>query len=121
MCSKARFIPLTSKTDVGINTGFHVTSDLGAGIPRSQSGALRFFTTQALGIMLEDGVQEMYRRIRGGTRSALWSRVVGYVWVFLFLSWSTAAWQYPMLLIAKEEDSAFRLSAFRLLGSTGSP
>lgn len=51
--------------------------------------------------MLEDGVQETYRHIRGGERAALWSRVVGYVWVLAFLSWSTGVWQYPAVLIAK--------------------
>ena len=71
MCSKALYIPQTNKSNVEINTGFHVTSDLGASIPLSQSGAFLVFTTQALGIKLEDGVQEMYRRIRGVTRSAL--------------------------------------------------
>lgn len=89
---------------------------MGASISPSQSGALQFFTTQVLGVMLEDGVQEIYRRARGGTTPALWSRVVGYAWVLAFLCWSTAVWQYPALLIMKKEDVVFRLSAFRSLG-----
>lgn len=100
---------------------FHIVSDLGASISPSQSGAIQFFTTQVLGIMLEDGVQEIYRRIRRGTTTALWYRVVGYVWVLAFLSWSTAVWQYPALLITKKEDTVLRLSAFRSLGPPRNP
>ena len=100
---------------------FHIVSDLGASICPSQSGAIQFFTTQVLGIMLEDGVQEIYRRIRRGTTTALWYRVVGYVWVLAFLSWSTAVWQYPALLITKKEDTVLRLSAFRSLGPPRNP
>ena len=93
-----------------------MVTDLGASIPVSDSGALRFFTTQALGIMLEDGVQESFGRIRGGRKPGLWSRVVGYFWVLAFLSWSTAAWQYPASLITKREDVVLGLSALRSLG-----
>lgn len=94
---------------------FHIVSDLGASIPPSDSGAVRFFCTQALGIMIEDAAQELYRR--SGGRSGLLSRLIGYVWVLAFLSWSTAAWQYPALLITKKEDVVFGLSAIRSLGS----
>ena len=67
--------------------------------------------------MLEDGVQEIYRRIRGDAKPALWSKIAGYFWVLAFLSWSTAAWQYPLLLVAKKEEAGFRLGAFRSLGA----
>ena len=82
---------------------------------------MKFFTTQVLGIMLEDGAQEIHRRVRGGTTTALWSRIVGYVWVVAFLSWSTAVWQYPALLITKKEDIVFKPSAFRSLGPPRNP
>lgn len=87
---------------------------MGASIPLSESGALRCFCAQALGIMLEDGAQEVYRRFGG--KPGLLSRIVGYIWVLAFLSWSTAAWQYPATLVTKKEDVLFRLSAFRSLG-----
>ncbi|KAM0801166.1 membrane bound O-acyl transferase family-domain-containing protein [Usnea florida] len=99
-----------------VSSCFHLVGDL-ASIPSSQSGALRFFTAQACGIMLEDGVQEIYRRIRGGAKPALWSKIAGYFWVLAFLSWSTAAWQYPLLFVAKKEEAGFRLGAFRSLGA----
>lgn len=87
---------------------------MGASIPIHDSGALRFFLTQALGIMLEDGAQEIYRRL-GGKPDVL-SRIAGYLWVVAFLSWSTAVWQYPAILVTKKGDASFGLSSFRSLG-----
>lgn len=87
----------------------HVVSDIGMNLPPSQSGALRFFCTNAFGIILEDGVQELCRRLNGRKDSnGLWSRTLGYVWVVVFLSWSTACWQYPQMRIMKWEDRLFR-------------
>lgn len=60
--------------------------------------------------MLEDGVQAMYRSIRGLSRGfgkqqpPLWARLVGYVWVVLFLTWSTPAFTYPMSAAYKGEE-----------------
>ena len=62
--------------------------------------------------MVEDGVLELWRRygLRGGMRergkekeegkkgkeeTPGWARWLGYVWVLLFLSWSTPVWAYP--------------------------
>ena len=98
----------------------HVGTDVGAGVMPSQSGALRFFLTQAFGIMFEDAVQEVYRRTRGQQKFSkmqrFWAKAVGYVWVLLFLSWSTAAWQYPAMRVVKREENVFALSALRSLG-----
>lgn len=85
-------------------SGFlHAASDFGGGVPFTQSGALRFFCTQALGIMLEDGFQEIYRRVSGDQKSML-SKAVGYVWVFMWLCWSTPAWAYPIARSMERED-----------------
>ena len=94
-------------------------TDVGWGVMPSQSGALRFFCTQSLGIMIEDVVQEVNRRIRGqrnvSKSEAFWKEAVGYVWVLLFLSWSTAAWQYPAMMTMRREDNVFAMSALRSL------
>lgn len=68
--------------------------------------------------MLEDWVQEIYWYIRGDSRRASRSRVVGYVWVLAFLSWSTAAWQYPVLLIGKGA-CRFQVECFSFAGFAG--
>lgn len=93
----------------------HIASDIAMNVPLKQSGALHFFATNALGIMFEDGAQETYRRLSGGRVSdRLWSRFLGYVWVVVFLSWSTACWQYPQMRIKRWDD---RFLHFRVLGS----
>ncbi len=53
--------------------------------------------------MLEDGVQELYRRVFGDQQSAV-CRAVGYVWVLAFLSWSSPVWVYPVVRTMKRED-----------------
>lgn len=54
-----------------------------------------------LGIILEDGVQALYRRVTGRKRvdvTPLWARFVGYLWVLVFLLfWSSPAWHFPMV------------------------
>ena len=60
--------------------------------------------------MLEDGVQAMYRSVRGLSRGSgkqqppLWARLVGYAWVVVFLTWSTPAFTYPMSAAYKGEE-----------------
>lgn len=102
---------------------WHILTDLGSNLPPSQSGALRFFCTQALGIMLEDGAQEFYRRLaskRQSLKADILRKCVGYVWVLAFLSWSTACWQYPAIRIAKREDTVLGWSDLRSLGPPSS-
>ena len=65
------------------------------GIPRAEAGSLVLFLLQPLGIMLEDAIQTLTRRVPT-SRSLDWiRRVVGYVWVVVFLAWSTPKWFYP--------------------------
>jgi hypothetical protein len=92
----------------------HAAADLGGGVLTKQSGALRFFCTQALGIMLEDGVQEVYR-IFFGNRHGRFCKAIGYVWLFAFLSWSTPAWAYPVVRAMEREDMMLTFSALRPL------
>lgn len=81
----------------------HVVSDSGGSVPIAESGALSFFCAQALGIILEDGAQEVYRNIFGNKYSGV-CRAIGYFWVVTFLSWSTPVWVYPMVRSMKRED-----------------
>jgi hypothetical protein len=65
------------------------------------SQCVRFFLTQALGIMFEDRVQEAARRVRiwrgkpDGPQMKVLNRMVGWAWVVGFLGWSTPAIMYP--------------------------
>lgn len=78
----------------------HVGCDVGARIPLSESGAVSFFCSQALGIMIEDAVQEAYHRLFGsakGNSPQRWVRVVGYLWVSVYMSCTLPLWSFPYL------------------------
>ncbi|KAI1322174.1 membrane bound O-acyl transferase family-domain-containing protein [Xylariaceae sp. FL0255] len=72
----------------------HHTSDWAMGMGPTDAGSLKFFILQPLGIMVEDGVQELTRTwpMPGWVR-----KLIGYVWVFLFLIWSTPTWCFPQM------------------------
>ena len=97
----------------------HAFIDLASGIPWLSSGAIRFFCTQGLGIVLEDVVQAIYFLVFGrpppSTPPTLWSRCLGHVWLALFLSWSVPTWLYPMLYRTRSgmQDSALPFSPIR--------
>lgn len=96
---------------------FHGSSDIGAGIKWEENGAMRFFVTQALGIMVEDGVQAAFRariakRRRGQNESM--SVAVGYAWVVIWISWTSPAFFYPKM--SKQTGSEWdELMPFSLL------
>jgi hypothetical protein len=84
----------------------HFFADYAKGLSWEQSGSVRFFCTQALGIMIEDAVQTIYRSVSGekkdGQQVKVWKRVVGWVWVVVFLLfWSTPSWFFPGAIGAK--------------------
>ncbi|KAE8445948.1 hypothetical protein EG329_012727 [Mollisiaceae sp. DMI_Dod_QoI] len=93
-----------------VSGSLHTGSDFGGAIPFTQSGAFRFFCTQALGIILEDGIQEVYRRIFGD-RKRLLREAVGYLWVFTWLCWSTPSWAYPTARAMDREEVLLTLDA----------
>ena len=80
-------------TEVAAHGGGSPSSDLSF----HNSQCVRFFITQALGIMLEDGVQEVATRlgILGKEKTKWWMKAVGWVWLMVFLGWSTPALMYP--------------------------
>lgn len=73
----------------------HHSSDLAMGIPRAEAGALVFFLLQPLGIMLEDGMQTLTRHVPTSRFLGWVQRISGYLWVAMFLAWSTPTWFYP--------------------------
>jgi len=97
----------------------HLAVDLALGMSFSESGSVPFFLTQALGIILEDGVQAIYRsrsKDSAGTddrEPPLWARVLGYFWLVVFMAWSTPIWSYPA--IRRNQESILPFSLFGLL------
>ncbi|KAL3482118.1 hypothetical protein BJX99DRAFT_252834 [Aspergillus californicus] len=73
---------------------FHILSDIAQGVDWRQSGALPFFTSFPVGIMIEDRAQAAWRWATIASRGSMqrhgedtkpcWQKAVGYVWV---VSW----------------------------------
>ena len=92
----------------------HIFADAGGGLSMSQSGALHFFCIQALGIMIEDGVQAIWRdRFRSTT--GRFERVVGYAWVLFFLVWTSPVWVFSVSLNMRKEDAMLSFDALKTL------
>jgi hypothetical protein len=72
-------------------------SDIAQGIPWDETGALRFFLMQALGIMLEDAVTAVVGPLYRGRFNKGWMKVLGYTWVILWLVWASPVWVYPLV------------------------
>jgi Membrane bound O-acyl transferase family len=100
----------------------HLVGDLALGMSVSESGSVRFFCMQALGIAIEDSVQAIFHAVCGGkgrmnASTQAWARSIGYVWVVAFLAWSTPVWVYPAICINKggANDRILPFSMLRLL------
>jgi hypothetical protein len=79
---------------------FHVFIDLGNG--KTALGlTMLFFQSSALGIMMEDGVQALWRKYSGekfmdkDNGKFTWKKVVGFVWVICFFSLVAPWYTYP--------------------------
>ncbi len=105
----------------------HLSADIAIGITSRESGSIRFFCTQAVGILTEDSVQALCyhfvpHRVKNG--SYKWRRVgkvIGYVWLVVFLAWSTPVWAYPAMQRSqgKAEDLILPFSVVESLGWVG--
>ncbi|GLA33995.1 hypothetical protein AnigIFM63309_004021 [Aspergillus niger] len=99
----------------------HFLIDLSSGLSSSSSGAMQFFCTQALGLMMEDFAVNAYFVLRGGPsrnwKASRGERLIGYLWVGGFLVWSFPAYLYPMLYRSNAglNDSAVPVSVVGML------
>ncbi|KAL8771028.1 MAG: hypothetical protein Q9209_003447 [Squamulea sp. 1 TL-2023] len=80
---------------------FHQLADVAAGVPWWQGRAVPFFAMQAVGIVLEDAVQGIYRWVYGRKRTDArptgWKLMFGSCWVLAWLFWTTPLWAYPVM------------------------
>lgn len=82
---------------------FHALSDVSQGIPLGESGAMRFFVLQAIGIMLEDAFQALIFRGEPsghqgrGMLGTVLERVGGPLWLVAWLTWTSPGWIYMFL------------------------
>ena len=95
---------------------FHRVGDTAGGTPWQESGALNFFGMQALGIIIEDAAQGIFRTLNGQRRSTgrptWWKRALGSVWLLFWLIWTTPGWNYPIA----RRSSGQGILPFTLLG-----
>lgn len=109
-----------------ISGALHTSADLAVGMDLRESGSIRFFCTQALGILLEDSVQALYhhhRFVPGGgatkssNRSGTVAKLIGYLWLGVFLVWSTPVWAYPAMRRneGRTEDMVLPFSIVKML------
>ncbi|EAU36847.1 predicted protein [Aspergillus terreus NIH2624] len=94
----------------------HLINDVLQGVPWRESGALLFFCSFTLGFMIEDGIQELWHQITGkyaktqsyrgdnegrskdtaSTVTPLWKRLVGFLWVWVWMSIMTPVYMRPV-------------------------
>jgi hypothetical protein len=100
----------------------HVTSDRIMGVAPRDSGSMIFFPTLTFFYMIEDGVQELWRRINRSTTSdveasiPLWKRIVGYAWVISWLCVCAPWYNYPPLRLPAEKTSPIPFSLVERAG-----
>ncbi|KAL3478917.1 membrane bound O-acyl transferase family-domain-containing protein [Aspergillus californicus] len=77
----------------------HSIMDIAFGVPLSKTGGFWFFSLQILGVLVETGLKRLDGLIglsnvlgRNGTR------VLGYLWVCVWLLWTVPVWINPILL-----------------------
>ncbi|PGH02645.1 hypothetical protein GX51_04528 [Blastomyces parvus] len=78
----------------------HLASDSILGIPLRDSRCISMFLWQAWGIMFEDAVKWIYRRVTGSKGDGpvkVWQRLVGCAWLVVFALWSGTAWGFSVL------------------------
>ncbi|KAI1212104.1 membrane bound O-acyl transferase family-domain-containing protein [Annulohypoxylon truncatum] len=73
----------------------HVAIDSSAGIPVQDSGALRFFLIQPLGIIVEDVVGPYLSPLTSEYRIV--QRCLGFIWVGLWMAWTAPGYLYPII------------------------
>lgn len=93
----------------------HLVDDFASGVSLHDSGAMQFFLAQALGIILEDCVTRLYHLLPLSMRLPNTAvKIVGFIWVEVYLIWSVPGYMYPMLWRANQglNDSTIPYSLF---------
>ncbi|KAL2840410.1 membrane bound O-acyl transferase family-domain-containing protein [Aspergillus pseudoustus] len=102
-----------------VSATLHIAMDGCAGFWPPKSGAFRCFLIQPIGIMVEDGVQEIYRRVRGSSvltaRERIWTRMVGYIWVGGFMACVIPLYTFPLLRYQNSANNGVPFSVVRLV------
>lgn len=110
-----------------ISAIFHVLVDILQSIPMEMSGSMPFYLAFVFGIMLEDGVQNIWKRVQTPDIRQeeaqqpsgivpLWKRGAGMVWVMLWLG-VTSTWYFtPMIQSTNDDLRMIPFSAAKYIG-----
>ncbi|KAJ5218174.1 uncharacterized protein N7498_000273 [Penicillium cinerascens] len=99
----------------------HLMANLVDGVPVERSGAMPFFLSMVLGIMIEDGFQAFWTRVHPAADSTedttpWWKRVVGLAWVFLWLGVTSTWYLHPLSQLPKDEITMVPFSVVERFG-----
>ncbi|KAJ5158142.1 uncharacterized protein N7500_007793 [Penicillium coprophilum] len=87
----------------------HLILDIVQGIPAQESGAMLFFVTAPLGLMIEDGIKALWKSFSKPNRSIkttpkpLWQRVLGLTWSMAWLGVTSTGFFYPQVVRPKNQ------------------
>ncbi|KAK8021974.1 hypothetical protein PG993_012741 [Apiospora rasikravindrae] len=84
----------TKVVEFAMSGTLHWMADCILRVPWAESGAMPFFLSHALGVLLEDCITTANRRF-ALVQCPTVRRVIGYVWVIAFLIISTPLWMEP--------------------------
>jgi hypothetical protein len=85
----------------------HVLFNIAGGKVDSKIGTMLFFQSFAFGIMVEDGIQAIWRRLTGekfqsNGSTSVWKKFVGFIWVAVFMIIVTPWFVYPITRVPAE-------------------
>ncbi|KAL2863203.1 wax synthase family protein [Aspergillus lucknowensis] len=104
-----------------ISAFLHAAMDARAGFWPPKSGAFRCFLLHPVGIMIEDAVQEIHRRVQckdtenSSSRPKSWQRIIGYVWVWGFMMCVMALYTFPLLRYQNAAKNGVPVSVVKLV------
>lgn len=102
----------------------HTVLDYIQAVPLEYSGAIPFFLSMVLAIMVEDGVQALWRRVQANpdARSSsedalpLWKRTVGILWVMAWLGVTSTWYWHPMSCLPQGKATFVPISLVERVG-----
>jgi hypothetical protein len=94
---------------------------MGSAVPAAKSGAIQFFATQLVGLMLEDVFGDLFYSLWKSKPTRILARLLGYFWVLTFLAWSGPVRWFPVILKQNNETELIGLSAFKPLSRALEP
>ncbi|KAL3459749.1 membrane bound O-acyl transferase family-domain-containing protein [Aspergillus heterothallicus] len=95
----------------------HACIDAKGGIGFELTGAWACFLLQPIGIILEDTGVILYTKIFGELRgpTPLWARMVGYIWVWTFLTLVAPLYNFPLMRYQDPTRNGAPFSVVKLL------